>query len=69
MKQVNSAGIKREHVLGLMMEDGFGPDEVIAHAREYASSITETQPSRTAILRIKRIARGIIRDARREKKS
>ena len=69
MKQVNSAGIKKGHVLELMMEDGFGPDEVIAHAKEYASSITRTRPSRTAILHIKRIARGIIRDARREKKS
>ncbi|KKL95183.1 hypothetical protein LCGC14_1857160 [marine sediment metagenome] len=64
MKRVNSAGIKREHILGLMMEDGFGPDEVIAHAKEYASSITGTRPSRTAILRVERIARGIIRDTK-----
>ena len=67
MKHVNSKNIRKGHVLELMMEDGFGPDEVLAYAEEYASTITGTRPSRTAIIRIKRIARGLLRDARRGK--
>ena len=66
MKQVNSAGIKKEHVFELMMEDGNGPDEVLGMAEEYARAITRTKPSRTAVDRVKRHARAIIREARRQ---
>jgi len=60
----NSAGIKRQHVLDLMMEDGFGPDEVIEHAAEYAKVITGTRPSTTAVTRVQQIARAIINEVR-----
>ncbi len=61
---INSAGIKRQHVLELMLRDGFGPDEVIDHAAEYAKEITGTRPSKTAVTRIQQISRAILNEVR-----
>lgn len=58
--QVNSAQIKRDHVLALMMEDGFGPDEVLANAAVYAKELTGRHQSPTAMRRIAQIARSLI---------
>ncbi len=59
----NSAEITQEHVQKLMMEDGFGPEDVLNHANKYAAAITGTSPSRTAAARIRAIARGMIAEA------
>ena len=63
----NSAGIKLEHVTNLMMEDGYGPEDVIAHAEEYAELITGTKPSNTAVARVQAIGRSILNNVRKRK--
>lgn len=45
---MNSAQIKRDHVLTLMFKDGFGPDEALAHVDDYCRELTGTKPSPSA---------------------
>jgi hypothetical protein len=61
----NSAQFEEEDVLGQMMIDGFGPDEVLDHAQEYAIAITGNA-SPTSVEKVRRIARRILRRALNE---
>lgn len=58
--KINSAQINRDHVLALMMEDGFGPDEVLANVAVYAREITGHNPTPTAMRRIAQIACSLV---------
>lgn len=60
---VNTKQITRPLILQLMLEDGFGPDEVLGHSKVYAKELTgNTSPTAVAI--VERHARGIIREAK-----
>jgi len=61
----NSRQFDEEDVLTLMMLDGFDPYEVIANANGYAVAITGNA-SPTAVNKVKRIARRLIKRAYKE---
>jgi len=63
---MNTREITRDAVMNLMMEDGFGPDEVMEHTADYSIALTG-HDTPTGRLRVKQIANGILREVIKQK--